>query len=66
MTTTEIRLSDMGTTGLIDYVLAHSAGRLRALAKGRAINVLRARGYAEGAIWRFRHAVSVTSSARNV
>jgi hypothetical protein len=57
---TTIKLSEMGTTGLVDYVVSHAAGRQRALAKGRAINVLRSRGYQPGAIERFKHAVANT------
>lgn len=54
----------MGTTGLIDYVLTHPAGRLRAMASGRAKNVLRRRGYPDLALFRFSSAVAATGMGR--
>lgn len=61
---TTLKLSDMGTTGLIDYVLTHPAGRLRAMASGRAKNVLRRRGYPDLALFRFSSAVAATGMGR--
>ena len=58
MENTPIKLSDMGTTGLIDYVLSYGSGREKGLAIGRAKSVLRRRGYPAKSLAMFAHAVS--------
>jgi len=59
-----MRLRDMGTTGLVDYVAGHGVGRLYALAFGRATWVLRNRGYGDGAIKRFWRACNIMQARR--
>ena len=50
-------LSDMGTTGLIEYAAGAGSTRNVALAIGRCRRILRQRGYKDGALYRFSCAV---------
>ena len=53
-----------GVTGLVDYVLSHRPGRSRTLALGRAVYVLKTRGYREKATDAFKRAVIATRDLR--
>ena len=54
------KIGDMGTTGLVDYVKSHPSGRLKSLAKGRVIRILKIRGYNEKAIEAFKKSIYKT------
>lgn len=49
-----MKLSDLGTTGLADYVASQPTTRLRALALGRAMRVIKSRYAQPMAHYRFR------------
>ena len=51
-----MKLGNLGTMGLIDYVVGHRPGRPFALAMGRALKVLKDRGYPKDARNRFKRA----------
>ncbi len=58
------KLTDMGTTGLIEYAAGFPTTKLRALAIGRVRRVLKQRGYPAGALWKFSQAVYQRHNAK--